>query len=252
VSARAEARILSRILRAGLLLAILGQVAWSFRPAPTRAQTDQLREGQQLYEAGCSTCHGLTAQGTQNGPSLQGVGAASVDFMLSSGRMPLSGPNQQPVRQEPKFTRPQMDAIIAYVETIAPGGPGIPQVRPEDGDLPRGANVFLANCSGCHGAGASGDSVGGGQIAPSLSEADATQIAEAIRTGPGVMPRFSPRTISDADVDATARYLLWLRENGKAGGLQLGRVGAVVEGLVAAVIGLGFMLLVIRLTGSKT
>ncbi len=252
MTVRAEARLLSRILRAGLLIAILGQVAWSFRPVPTRAQADQLREGQQLFEAGCSTCHGLTAQGTQNGPSLQGVGAASVDFMLSTGRMPLSVPGAQPVRQEPRFTPTQMDAIIAYVGSIAPGGPPIPQVRPENGDLPRGAGVYLANCSGCHGAGASGDSVGGGQIAPSLYAADATQIGAAIRTGPGVMPRFSERTISDADVDATARYLLWLRENGDEGGVQLGRVGAVAEGLVAVVLGLGFMLLVIKLTGSKT
>ena len=246
-----EARVLSRMLRDGLLLAVLGQIAWSFRPASTQAQTDQLREGQHLYEAGCSTCHGLDAQGTQNGPSLQAVGAASLDFMLSTGRMPLNNPGTQPVRQEVKFTREQMDAIIAYVQSIAPGGPAIPVVDTGLGDLPTGAGLFLANCSGCHGAGGTGDSVGGGQIAPSLYEADPTQIAEAIRVGPGVMPRFSERTLSAHDVNSLAAYLLWVRDNGDEGGLQLGRVGAVAEGLVAAVVGLGFMILVIRLTGSK-
>ena len=52
---RAEARLLSRILRIGLLLALLGQIAWSFRPEPSRAQTDQQAQGQALYEANCST-----------------------------------------------------------------------------------------------------------------------------------------------------------------------------------------------------
>ena len=45
---RAEARLLSRILRIGLLLALLGQIAWSFRPEPSRAQTDQQAQGQAL------------------------------------------------------------------------------------------------------------------------------------------------------------------------------------------------------------
>ena len=36
------------------------------------------------------------------------------------------------------------------------------------------------------------------------------------------------------------------------GGLQLGRVGAVAEGLIAGVVGLGILLLVIRLTGSRS
>lgn len=252
MTTRAEARLLSRILRVGLLLAVLGQLAWSFlRPAPSRAQTDQLTKGRSLYQAGCSTCHGLNAQGTANGPTLNGVGAASIDFMLTTGRMPLSNPGTQPNRQEPAFSREQMDAIIAYVQSIAPGGPTIPVVTPEDGELARGSQLFLATCAACHGAGASGDSVGGGQIAPSLYEATATQIGEAIRVGPGVMPRFGDRTLSDHDVNSLARYLLWLRDNGDEGGLQLGRVGAVAEGLAAVVIGLGFMLLVIRLTGSK-
>ena len=58
--------------------------------------------------------------------------------------------------------------------------------------------------------------------------------------GPGVMPRFSERTLSEHDVNSIAAYLVWVRDNGNEGGLQLGRVGAVAEGLVAAVVGLGF------------
>jgi hypothetical protein len=66
------------------------------------------------------------------------------------------------------------------------------------------------------------------------------------------MPRFGPETIDQADLDSVAAYLLWIRDHGQDGGLQLGRVGAVAEGLVIVVVGLGLMILFLRLTGAKT
>jgi ubiquinol-cytochrome c reductase cytochrome c subunit len=247
----AERRLLSTILRVGLALAVLGQIAWSFRPATSTAQSDLEVQGKPLYEANCSTCHGLGADGTENGPSLQGVGPASVDFMLRTGRMPLANPAGQSERGEPKFTPLEIDALVAYLASIAPGGEPIPSVDTSAGDLALGAQVFLNNCAGCHGAGASGDSIGGGQIAPSLDPADPTEIGEAVRIGPGLMPRFGPETIDQPELDSMAAYLVWLRDHGNDGGLQLGRVGAVAEGLVAVVVGLGILILVLRLTGAK-
>jgi ubiquinol-cytochrome c reductase cytochrome c subunit len=250
--ALSEAAVRKRILRYGLLLAVAGQILWSFRPAPGRALTAQEAAGKALYEVSCSTCHGLQAEGSGSGPSLQGVGPAAVDFMLGTGRMPLANPAAQPIRQQPRFDPQQIAAIVAYVAAIAPGGPGIPKVDPQAGDLPRGAQLFLNNCSSCHGAGAIGDSVGGGQIAPSLYPASATQIGEAVRVAPGVMPGFGPKDLSAQDLNSITRYVLWLRDHGDRGGLQLGRVGAVAEGFVAIVLGLGLLLLVLKLTGSKT
>jgi ubiquinol-cytochrome c reductase cytochrome c subunit len=253
VRARTEAELRSRILRWGLLLAVLAQVLWSFRPEPSQAQTNQEQLGQRLYEASCSTCHGLTGDGTANGPTLQGVGPASVQFMLTTGRMPLANPNVQPQRQEPRFSDAEIDALLAYVATIAPGGEPIPNVDPAAGSLSEGAAVFLDNCAACHGAGASGDSIGGGQIAPSLGEATPQQIAEAVRTGPGTMPVFNPRSLSEQQLNSLVRYVTWLNEGGGGeGGDQLGRVGAVAEGLVAGVVGLGLLVVVIRLTGSRS
>jgi ubiquinol-cytochrome c reductase cytochrome c subunit len=246
-----EARTLSRILRVGLVVAVAGQIAWSFRPTAGIALTDQEALGRRLYEGGCISCHGVDAGGTASGPSLYGVGAASVDFYLSTGRMPLANPGDQPVRQTPAFTPEQISAIVAYLSREAPGGPAIPSVS-SGGDLSAGAELYLNNCAGCHGAGASGDSVGGGQIAPSLGEATPVQIAEAVRIGPGLMPKFGEQTLDNDDVQSLSAYLVWLRTHGSDGGLQLGRVGAVAEGLVAIVIGLGLLLVVIRLTGTKT
>jgi ubiquinol-cytochrome c reductase cytochrome c subunit len=247
---RRRNRAPSLVLWIGLLLAV-GGLVWSFRPTASNAQTALETQGQQLYAASCSTCHGLDAEGTANGPSLQGVGPAAVDFMLSSGRMPLADPGEQPVRQEPRFTDDQIDAIVAYVSSIAPGGPEIPDVVAARGELPRGFHLFLNNCSGCHGAAGIGDSVGGGQIAPSLYPPTATEIGEAIRIGPGVMPRFGENDLSRDELDSIARYLEWVRDNGDEGGFQLGRVGAVAEGLIAVTVGLGLLVLVIRLTGAK-
>jgi ubiquinol-cytochrome c reductase cytochrome c subunit len=248
----AEARLLARILRAGLALAVLGQLAWSFRPLPSRALTDEQTLGRDLFETSCTTCHGIDGAGTNVAPTLRGVGAAAIDFYLSTGRMPLADPTAQPRRHAPAFTPDQIAAIVAYVRTLGPGGPEIPSVDAVGGDLPLGGQLFLQNCAACHGAAGVGDSIGGGQIAPSLNEATDVQIAEAVRIGPGSMPRLGERTLTSKDVDALARYLLWIRANGSDGGAQLGRVGAVAEGLIALVIGLGTLVLVIRLTGSKT
>ena len=249
---RAEARVVSRLLRVGLLAAVAAQIGWSLRPSPTPALSEE--PGQVLYATNCSSCHGLQAQGTANGPSLQGVGPASVDFMLSTGRMPLANPADQPRRGAPKFSPPQIAAIVDYVERIAHGGLPIPSVNPAAGSLPDGLETYLNTCSACHGAGATGDSIGGGQIAPSLYAASPLQIAEAIRVGPGAMPRFNQRNITQHDVDSVARYLVYLRGDNAAdrGGLQLGRIGAVAEGLIAGIVGLGILLLVIRLTGARS
>jgi ubiquinol-cytochrome c reductase cytochrome c subunit len=257
-----EAAARSWLIRGALLAALLLQVGFSFGAGTSNAEDAAVLErGRTLYETNCTTCHGRDGGGTALGPSLRLSGTAGVDFMLTTGRMPLSNPHDQPMRGEPAFSPDEIDALVAYIASIVPGGPPIPDVRAERGTLPEGAEVFLNNCAACHGAGASGDSVGGGQIAPSLGEATSTQIGEAVRFGPGVMPRFGDETISARELDSLAAYLEWLRDEGPdagkganpaEGGLQLGRVGAVAEGLVAVVIGLGVLVLVTRLTGGKT
>ena len=229
-----------------------GSLVWTLQPVASQTVAPQLALGERLYVANCSTCHGLDARGTDDGPTLQGAGPASVDFMLSTGRMPLNQPDQQPVRQDPRYDPEQIAAIVAYVASIAPGGPQIPVVDPASGDLQLGFSLYTGVCSACHGAGATGDSIGGGQIAPPLRRSTPVQIAEAIRIGPGVMPRFGPETYGDEDVNSIVRYLQYLDESPNPGGLGLGRYGPVAEGFVAVAFGFGALLLVIRLTGTKT
>jgi ubiquinol-cytochrome c reductase cytochrome c subunit len=172
--------------------------------------------------------------------------------MLSTGRMPLGDPLQQPVRQEPKFTQGEIDALVAYVEARAPGGPPIPSADLAQGSLPEGFRLFSGVCSACHGAGATGDSVGGGQIAPALGSATPRQVAEAVRFGPGTMPAFGDQNLTDAQLASIIRYVDFQKDSSNPGGLGIDRLGPVAEGFIAVVVGLGLLLLTIYLTGTKT
>ena len=105
--------------------------------------------GEQLYTQACTSCHGPDGEGMElsggvQAPSLVGVGAAAVDFYLSTGRMPLADTNvPQAVRKPPAFDADQRAAIVAYVVSFGPGGPPIPQVNPATANLPRGLELYL-------------------------------------------------------------------------------------------------------------
>lgn len=238
--------------RLGALLALVAVPTLLIVGPRAGGQIPAAGEGRELFATGCASCHGAGAEGTANGPSLVGVGPASVDFMLSTGRMPLADPTQQPIRQAPKYTGDEIDALVGYVASFGPGGEPIPEIDPAAGNLTVGREEYAFGCLACHGAGAQGASVGGGQLAPSLDRTSPEQMAEAVRIGPGAMPPFAEGLIDQHELDSLARYVLELREAPDPGGLGLGRVGPVTEGFVAWVLGLGILVLVIRLTGTRT
>jgi ubiquinol-cytochrome c reductase cytochrome c subunit len=205
--------------------------------------------GRRIYETGCTTCHGLEGRGTDLGPPLIGVGAAAADFYLSTGRMPLDQPRTQAERKPPAYTTEQIRDLVAYVG--ASGGPPIPDVDPDRGDLAVGMQLYTANCAACHNSAGSGGALGQAVFAPGVRQADPVQIAEAIRVGPGDMPVFGPDTLDGHEVDSVVRYLLHLRQAGDRGGAPLGRLGPVPEGMVAWVAGLGPMLLAAFWIGTR-
>ena len=174
------------------------------------------------------------------------------DFMLSTGRMPIDRIVTQATRKEPAFNRAQIDSIIAFLSSLSAPGTGtpIPNVRPNEGSLSGGAEVFQANCAPCHGATGNGGAVGMA-TAPNLHKATATQIGEAVRIGPGFMPLFGPNTISDQQLNSLARYVLTLRNPDDPGGGGLGHTGPIIEGFVALLAGLGVMVIVTRFIGTR-
>jgi ubiquinol-cytochrome c reductase cytochrome c subunit len=84
----------------------------------------------------------------------------------------------------------------------------------------------------CHGATVAGAAIGDQQWAPSLHSATVTQIAEAIRVGPGEMPSFGEAQLTPADVDDIVAYALAGRVAEASQGLPESTSGPVPEGLL--------------------
>jgi quinol---cytochrome-c reductase cytochrome c subunit len=207
--------------------------------------------GRQLFLDGCSSCHGLDARGVQGvAPDLHGVGARAADFYLSTGRMPLDVPTgEQPLRGPPAYPPGEIRALVRYIGSL--GGPGIPEVHPERGDLPQGQHAFATYCAGCHQIVGRGGVVTGAAV-PALTEATPTQLAEAVRIGPYLMPAFDERQIDAGTLDSIALYVLTVvKHPDDRGGWGLGNVGPIPEGMVAWLLAGGVLLLVARLTGER-
>ncbi len=206
-------------------------------------------EGRQLYAEGCASCHGIALQGRPRvAPSLIGVGPGPVDFYLSTGRMPLQNPRDEPERATPEFNHRQIDALIAFVSRY--GGPAAPAVDPSKGNLSQGIQVFTSNCAGCHQIiGRGGLTLGA--FVPNLQQATPQQIAEAVRMGPYVMPRFDANQINQQQLDSLARYVLWTRHPTDYGGWGIYNIGPIPEGMVAWFIAIVALLIVARLIGER-
>jgi ubiquinol-cytochrome c reductase cytochrome c subunit len=208
-------------------------------------------EGRVLFIDNCSSCHGTNAAGSSRAPNLLGLGAATVDFWVSTGRMPLAEPTQQAVVKPPRFNERQTHAIAAYVDSLLPGGPGIPAVDTAHADQGNGGNLFAINCAGCHTITGVGDALSAGAYAPSLYAATPTQIYEAVRIGPGQMPRFSPQQLSPAQVNDLVSYVRYLHHASDPGGAGLGHVGPVTEGFIGLLLGVGALMLVAFWLGDR-
>jgi ubiquinol-cytochrome c reductase cytochrome c subunit len=219
---------------------------------PSPAARDLIARGRSLFADGCSSCHGVDARGIRNlGPSLYGAGAAAADFYLSTGRMPLSNPRDEPTRSRPAYKRADIHALVAYVGSLG-RGPAVPRVRPNQGRVDAGMRTFTLDCAGCHQVGAAGGIVTGG-VAPRLDDPDVTptQIGEAIRVGPFLMPSFDERHITEQDVNDIARYVALTQQPDDRGGWGIGHIGPIPEGMVAWLLAGSALLLVARLIGER-
>jgi ubiquinol-cytochrome c reductase cytochrome c subunit len=209
--------------------------------------------GKTLFVENCSACHSVTAQGSAVAPNLVGLGAATIDLWIRTGWMPLADPGIQPVNKTPKFTIAQTNAIVAYVTSLGPGGPAIPKIDLKNANLNEGFSLFALNCAACHTITGMGDALADGIHAPSLHGVAPEQIGEAIRTGPGNMPRFGPGEISHAQLEDIVDYVTKEIQHPKSpGGLGLGGVGPVAEGFVGLFVGVGVCVLLAFWIGDRT
>jgi ubiquinol-cytochrome c reductase cytochrome c subunit len=243
------------VLAAGALAVVLMVSAAHGAPkraaAPgTASASGDLQRGRTLYSQSCSSCHGLALQGIPGrAPKLRGVGAQAADFYLSTGRMPLDRSRDEPLRRKPVFPRKDIDALVAYVASF--GGPGIPSVNPANGELSLGEHAFAAHCAGCHQVAGEGGITTRARV-PRVAGIAPTQVGEAVRIGPYLMPPFSKKQVNQHELNSLARYLQYAKNPDDRGGWAIGHIGPVPEGMVAWLIGLLALVVITRLLGERT
>ncbi|EAR24054.1 ubiquinol-cytochrome C reductase cytochrome C subunit [marine actinobacterium PHSC20C1] len=210
--------------------------------AETSASAEALvEEGGKLFAANCATCHGLNLEGSTQGPTLIGVGAAATDFQVGTGRMPLAATGPQAEKKPVQFTDEQVQALAVFVASQGPG-PAIPAdmyLTGEGYDVSNGAELFRINCAMCHNVAGAGGALTEGKFAPSLDGVSAKHAYEAMLTGPQNMPVFNDTNLSPEEKADIITYLKYLDETPSVGGFTLGSLGPVSEGLFIWIFGLG-------------
>jgi ubiquinol-cytochrome c reductase cytochrome c subunit len=213
------------------------------KASTTSYSADDVEEGGKLFAANCATCHGMGASGSEAGPSLVGVGAASVDFQVGTGRMPMQMNGPQAMKKPVQFNDEQTKQLAAYVASLG-AGPAIPEegLLDEGGDAAAGGELFRVNCAMCHNAAAAGGALTRGKFAPALADVSGKHIYEAMVTGPQNMPVFSDSNITPEDKRDIITFLKQIEANGSPGGADLGALGPVSEGLFVWIAGLGVII----------
>ena len=237
------------LLLAGLLFAGFGYtVAQAASQTVVTANSDKatlIAEGKEIFARGCSSCHGLNAEGAGIAPSLIGVGAASVDFQVATGRMPMADMSQQAMRKEPVYNEEQTAALAAYVASLAPGPAAITNEElawERSGDTAQGGELFRNNCAMCHNFAGQGGALTQGKYAPSVMGVEPKHIYEAMLTGPQAMPVFSDNVITPEEKLSIIKWIKAAESEPNLGGAPLGRVGPVTEGLLVWTFGLGLLI----------
>ncbi|MFF4869158.1 c-type cytochrome [Streptomyces sp. NPDC000961] len=236
-----------------LALAATGGLYAAFAPAGTAkadetAQSLAIEEGKKLYSVGCASCHGTGGQGTTDGPSLVGVGSASVDFQVGTGRMPAQQPGAQVPKKKVIYSQAEIDQLAAYIASLGAGPitPTEKQYNPAGADAAKGGELFRTNCAQCHNFTGEGGALTHGKYAPSLEGVSPKHLYEAMQTGPQNMPSFPDTTMPEQQKRDIIAYVQAV--NGEKadnpGGLSLGGLGPVSEGLFAWVFGLGALIAV--------
>ncbi len=240
------------LLLLGLTFTGTAYAAFAPKAAPgTSAATatqEDVDAGEQLFLANCATCHGTNAEGVDPiGPSLHGVGAAAVDFQVSTGRMPLPAPSVQAERNasQVKFSEEQITQLAAYVDSLGPG-PAVPDeeyLDLEGADVAAGGAAYRTNCAMCHNSSGTGGALTRGKYAPTLMGVEPQHIYEAMVTGPQSMPVFNDQNLTPQEKENVIAFLKYIEDGGNShGGAGLGSVGPAGDALFVWTIGIGVMI----------
>ncbi|WP_040336754.1 cytochrome c [Candidatus Blastococcus massiliensis] len=242
------AALMASLVLTGALYSVLSPA----QAAPAEnTESAAIEAGRELYERSCITCHGENLEGVADrGPSLIGVGAASVYFQVHTGRMPLVRQEAQAPDKPAVFSDEEIDQLMAYVQANG-GGPTLPSGDLRDGDVAEGGELFRLNCASCHNFVGEGGALSAGKWAPSLEDSNDLEIYTAMLTGPENMPVFGDNQLTPEEKRSIIAYVQTISEQTDPGGAGIGRVGPVAEGLVIWIVGIGALMFGIFWMGSK-
>lgn len=240
-----------------LALMSVGALYTAFAPRPQTAHAAQddpalVRQGEQLYNNACISCHGANLQGvTARGPSLIGTGEAATYFQVSTGRMPAVRQEAQIIEKPVKFSPAEIDALGAFIQANG-GGPTVPAGNLAGGDPARGGQMFRLNCASCHQFTGRGIALSSGKFAPRIEDVNPQQIYSSMITGPQSMPKFSDRQITPDEKRDIIAYIESVTENrNNPGGYALGGYGPISEGLIAWIVGISALVAVTLWIGAR-
>ncbi len=154
-------------------------------------------------------------------------------------------------RRPPKYNAATRRALVDYTVGLTGGDPTIPHVDLNAGNLAAGGTVYRSQCAACHAWSGDGGALLGRE-APSTHPATPTEIAEAVRTGPGNMPAFGHAAVDDEQLQSLVRYVRYLDHADDRGGAPLWHLGPLAEGAVAVFVGLGLLVVAVRWIGTRS
>jgi ubiquinol-cytochrome c reductase cytochrome c subunit len=227
------------------------------KPQTAQAQGDSVvvREGEQVYNNTCISCHGANLEGVEGrGPSLIGIGEAAVYFQTETGRMPAQVQGAQEERKPRLLSSEEIEQLMEFVQARG-GGPTMPEKKGTElrGDNPaRGGELFRLNCASCHNFTGRGGALSSGKFAPSLDGTNEEEIYTAMLSGPQSMPKFSDRQLSPAEKEDIIAFVKSVTNgNNNPGGNALGGLGPQSEGLIAFIVGMAALLGITLWIGAK-
>lgn len=133
-----------------------------------------------VFASNCVACHGADGSGSSTLPSLQCSVGSLITHMVRSGR------GVMPAFTTASLTNAQLTGLINYIGTL--GCSGLP------------LDMYLSNCSFCHGA-----TAGGGQGGPNIRCTSAQSIQSAVQGGEDSMPAYPD--LSSTQITDMANYL---------------------------------------------
>jgi len=186
------------ILSAVTFAAILAIVSFGVRGAGAQggkssdASAATITTGKAVFaEAGCSTCHGAQAQGTNLAPAIVPP-PTDLQGLIAYARKPTGKMPPVPVATA---TDKQLADVYAYLQSLAPKTTSADELK---GNADNGKKLFAAyGCYECHGRQGAGAATGPRIGPPAITLA---AVLRYVRAPTGQMPPYTAKVVSDQDL----------------------------------------------------